>query len=58
MERSERVVDRFPLCFGQNDVVTLDPVSEFIPLAYAQSGSDRLRDRCLGLAGDFARNHR
>ncbi len=58
VERSERAVDRFRFCLGQNHVVAFDPISEFIAPAHTQSGADRLRDRCLGLAGDFARDHR
>ena len=56
MESGERVVDRFPLCLGQDHVVALDPISELIALAHMEGGSDRLRNRRLGLAGDLARD--
>src|SRR5215472_10447047 len=57
MESSEGIVDRFPLCLGQDYVVTFDPISDLIALAHTEGGTDRLRDRCLGLAGNLARDH-
>src|SRR5208282_5051062 len=39
MERGERILDRFPLCLGQDHVVTLDPISELVALAHTEGGS-------------------
>ena len=54
MKRGERLVGRIALCLGEDHLIPLDPIGQFIAFANPQRGPDRLRDRGLGLAGDLA----
>jgi hypothetical protein len=49
MKSSVGIVNRFLFCIGQDYVVTLDPISDLIALAYTEGGTDRLRDRVWAL---------
>ena len=44
MESSEGIVDRFPLCLGQDYVVAFDPISDLIALAPHQRYVVKIRN--------------
>src|SRR5258708_37642220 len=57
VERCERVVDFGWRRLGQYDAIALDDISDLIAGLDAEGRANRLRNRRLRLAGDFAGDH-